>query len=215
MNDVQKSFSLGLWAVLVVGMLGLIGAGLLATRSQGRDSAAAPKAVEQSEELTTYFEAPTFELINQNGATVRSQDLRGNIWVAAFVFTHCKGPCPMMTGKLAKLQKLVPDPKIKLVSFSVDPGRDTPDALKTYADRLGADHSKWYFLTGTKAAADAVSAGFKLALVRGENPDEIIHGEKFLLVDSQGQVRGIYSSGLEEDLQRLTRDANTLASKIP
>jgi protein SCO1/2 len=217
MSSLKKSLTIGVWAALVVGMMGLIGAGLLAKRADA--PAASPDALKaaperQQEPLPVYFEAPAFELINQDNQVVRSDELRGKVWVAAFIFTRCTGPCPMMTGQLAKLQKAVTDPRIKLVSFSVDPERDTPEVLKQYAERLQADHERWYFLTGSIEAIDAASAGFKLGLWRGDGPDQITHAQQFLLVDGRGQVRGIYSSGLEEEMQRLMRDATRLAAAL-
>src|SRR5439155_1128267 len=79
-------------------------------------------------------------LVERSGRAVSAADLAGHVWVADFVFTHCPTFCPLLTERMAGLQKaLVPaaDP-VRLVSFSVDPAHDTPEVLEDYARRAGA-----------------------------------------------------------------------------
>src|SRR5437899_505119 len=58
-----------------------------------------------SSALPVLFNAPTFALTDQNGQPFDTARLRGKVWVADFVFTHCAGICPMMTKHLADFQK--------------------------------------------------------------------------------------------------------------
>src|SRR5205823_3728016 len=97
---------------------------------------------------------PDFILTERGGQTVSKADLRGKVWVASFVFTRCTGPCPSVTGTVAKLQAdldLADRPDLRLVTFSVDPDRDTPDALKKYASHFHAHPDRWLFLTGPES----------------------------------------------------------------
>src|SRR5437867_913183 len=85
-------------------------------------------------------EVADFALTERSGETVHRADLLGKVWVAAFGFTRCTGPCPQVSGTMARLQaELAGQPDVRLVSFSVDPDHDTPEVLREYAQRFGAD----------------------------------------------------------------------------
>ena len=211
MDRKQKIITTVLWGVLVLAMLGVVGTGLWAKWRDGGGPAGA-----RAEALPVLYEAPQFSLTDQDGRPFPSDRLRGKVWVADFIFTNCPGACGLMTQKMASLQQAVPDKNVEFVSFSVDPERDTPEVLKQYGQRFGADPARWHFLTGTKDAVFATAAGLKLsAMPAGAQGPDIIHSEKFLLVDGDGRVRGAYSSNSEndEDLKRLAADAAALADR--
>lgn len=88
------------------------------------------------------FPVGDFTLTDQDGRTVRPSDpaLAGKVWIASFIFTHCTGPCPQVTATMARLQGEFADrPDVRLLTFTVDPENDTPEVLKKYAARFGAD----------------------------------------------------------------------------
>jgi protein SCO1/2 len=158
------------------------------------------------------FPAPSFKLLDQSGGSFGSDDLRGKVWIADFIFTHCAGPCPIMTAKLADVQKALVSPDVKLVSFSVDPERDKPAVLKEYAQHFGADDARWRFLTGSKQQMTAVAQGMNVAAK--DDPDGgVTHSTLFLLVDRNGQVVRLYHNEDEGDMKRLVADAEELAAK--
>jgi protein SCO1/2 len=98
----------------------------------------------------------------------------------------------------------------KLVSFTVDPENDTPPVLLDYAKRAGADPARWSFVTGpVDSVKAAVVTGFKVAmekLPKGANDYDVTHGDWFVLVDTQGAVRGYYTTDDPSGLDRLVRD---------
>jgi cytochrome oxidase Cu insertion factor (SCO1/SenC/PrrC family) len=160
----------------------------------------------------TYGPVPSFSLIERSGQPVSDQSLRGTVWVADFIFTSCAGSCPVMTGIMRQLQDTLPA-EIKLVSFSVDPERDTPQVLAEYADRNGADRDRWLFVTGTKDELYRVSIdGFKLGLMEtgGTEIEPITHSSRFVLVDQEGRIRGYYGSMEPDVIERLGQDARDL-----
>jgi cytochrome oxidase Cu insertion factor (SCO1/SenC/PrrC family) len=116
-----------------------------------------------------------------------------------------------MTEKMKKLQDAVPAKNVQLVSFTVDPERDTPAVLKQYAKRFNADESRWHFLTGAKDTMFSTFKGLNLSATPAQDGRPIDHAEQFLLVDGQGRVRGIYHSKDDDKLKQLARDAATLA----
>ena len=160
-----------------------------------------------------YGPAPEFILTERSNRKVTKQDLAGKVWVADFIFTHCAGACPAMSSHMRKLQdQLFAD--IRLVSFSVDPGNDTPEVLTEYANRYGADRDRWLFLTGDPEGVQKLSVGgFKLALdpSSGTEAEPITHSSRFVLVDRSGNIRGYYGTEEPTALDHLVKDANNLA----
>ena len=101
------------------------------------------------------------EVIDQNGKKLRfySDVLKGRVVLISFIFTNCEFACPMLAQKL-KQTRSVMVPAIKddvwFVSISVDPDRDTPEAMKKFAARQGVDESRWIFLTGDKQNLETI-----------------------------------------------------------
>ena len=69
-----------------------------------------------------------------NGKYIKSADIKGGIWVVEYFFATCKGICPTMNSQLKRVQKAyINDNSVKIMSFTVDPEKDTIEALKKYA----------------------------------------------------------------------------------
>ena len=134
--------------------------------------------------------APAFTLTDQDGATPSLADLRGKAVVLDFIYTHCPGPCPIMTGILRDAQQLLPSElrdHTQFVSVTLDPDRDTPDVLRAYAGNRGLDTSNWSLLTGSPEQVAEVLRRYGVATEPGEN-GEIAHVVVTLLIDPQGNI---------------------------
>jgi protein SCO1/2 len=166
-----------------------------------------------------YGSVPDFSLVERSGKKTGLAKLRGKIWIADFIYTNCADTCPLQTADMAKLQeRWLPESDVELVSFSVDPERDTPRVLSRYADRFKADAKRWLFLTGNKKEiARLVEEGFRLAVAPAPhgNHDVIIHSPRFVLVDRQGQIRGYYDNRDSKAMQRLKDDVASLLHHSP
>jgi cytochrome oxidase Cu insertion factor (SCO1/SenC/PrrC family) len=170
-----------------------------------------------------------FALVERSGRTVRRDDLAGKVWVASFVFTRCMGPCPQVSGTMARLQgQLASEPDVVLVTFTVDPDHDQPDELKLYADKFGADPERWLFLTGErKKLYELIEKGFKLGVQRNEGPDAtpgnaVTHSTRLVVVDRHGHIRGYFDGrqvddqgGPVDDLPRLRQTVAALLRERP
>jgi cytochrome oxidase Cu insertion factor (SCO1/SenC/PrrC family) len=160
---------------------------------------------------------PTFSLTERHGTTVSAADLAGRVWVADFVFTRCPDICPVLSTRMASLQESLNgklaagDAPVRLVSISVDPLHDTPEALAAYADRYHAGPD-WLFLTGSRdAVAALLRDGFRVAFSdAGPATSPITHSDRFVLVDRQLRIRGYYHGNDPADLTRLVADATRL-----
>ena len=148
---------------------------------------------------------PQFQLIAENGQPFDSASLDGKVWVANFIFTNCDGPCPRMSSLMRNIQ--TQSPSVQMVSFTVDPARDTPPVLAAYAKHLTADAVRWRFLTGEPARLNDLALGvFKLNSVDGS----MNHSTRFALVDRQRRIRGYYISSEDGFMTTLMHDIRQL-----
>jgi protein SCO1/2 len=148
-------------------------------------------------ELPKLFPVPNAKLVTQSGAPVQLDSMKGYVTVYDFIFTTCGGTCPLMSNQMKALTKQI-DPKspVRFVSISVDPARDTPEALRKYAARLGND-SRWLFLTGDRDTIVKLSVeGFKLAAGGDPQPgaEPLLHSSKIVVADKQGVIREYYGA---------------------
>lgn len=164
--------------------------------------------------VASYGSVPEFTLINQDGKNFGSADLRGKIWIADFIYTTCPGPCPMISSRMSELQKPLEKTDVHLVSFTVDPAKDTPQVLQTYAERLEAEPGRWDFLTGPQSTIYNLSRnGFKLAV--GEEKGVPIHSTRIILVDRHGAIRGYYDAAEADAVTKLVADTTHLLREQP
>jgi protein SCO1 len=190
---------------------GLLVAALLAVAA-----ATAVQRLRKPEPLPVLGKVPEFVLTNRDGLPVYGSDLAGRPWVADFIFTRCPASCPMMTARMARLDRELPrDLRVALVSFSVDPDNDTPEVLDFYARSFQAS-GRWLFLTGAREAIRRLTVeGFKLGLemtpAPGSGPEPILHSTRFVLVDGAGNIRGYYEAFDEDSTAKLKRDLLRLA----
>jgi len=93
----------------------------------------------------------------------------------------------------------------RLVSLTTDADNDTPQILKTYAMKNGADVSRWMFLTGTKKQVNNLAVdSLKLSAVEKKPEERItpedlwVHSTIFVIVDKHAKLRGVYQTGGED-----------------
>ena len=167
--------------------------------------------------VQSYGSVPPFQLVNQNGQAFGSNQLAGKIWIADFIFTACPGPCPMISSRMSELQKPLEKTDVHLVSFSVDPEKDTPEVLRGYAEKLHAQPQRWDFLTGPKATIYDVSKnGFKLGVSDGSEEAGVpVHSTRMVLVDRHGQIRGYYDALAPDAVTKLLADTSHLLREQP
>jgi protein SCO1/2 len=162
--------------------------------------------------LPTYSSVPDFTLTDQTGARFESAaKLRGQVWIADFIYTTCPGPCPRMSSQMHQVENaLAGIDGVRLVSFTVDPEHDTPAVLAQYADRFGAKAGVWYFLTGSR---DTLQHLCRDAFLLGNVDGSLEHSTRFALVDRSGKIRGFYETSDADAIPRVIADAKRLAAE--
>lgn len=129
-----------------------------------------------------------FELTERSGETVTSEQLLGQPYLVSFFFTTCPSSCVQQNQKLKQLQDEFEGDRVRFVAISCDPETDTPEALREYAARFGADQDQWLFLTGDLTYIRRVGAEVYSLPV-----NQKFHTDRFVLVDSEGKIEGYYS----------------------
>jgi len=142
--------------------------------------------------LPSGFKAPAFSLTDQSDKPFSDVDLKGRPWVAAFVFTNCAGPCPLITQQMVALARRAKDPEMRFVLFSVDPTRDTPAVLKQYAQAQGATDLRMHFLTGPEADIQLIAKKLLMPMTAATATDPILHAERFVIIGKDGMIRATY-----------------------
>lgn len=209
MPSENRIFTFILWGVLALVLLGVSAAYVVSEAK----SEPAVSAVAAAPDIRIAL--PDFAFTERSGQALSRKDLLGQVWIADFIFTSCAGPCPQMSRHMQRLQTDLADlESLRLVSFSVDPDRDTPEVLRGYGERYDADPQRWLFLTGSMDRIyDMAIKGFKITVEAARENNQIIHDTRFILVDAEGAIRGYYDSASADDLQRLRHDASDLVRR--
>jgi protein SCO1/2 len=162
-------------------------------------------------EDTATYTAPAFKFVNQFGDTVTEKDIAGKIFIADFFFINCPSICPRMKSQMLRVYEQYRNKKDFLIlSHTIDPKRDTVEALNAYAKKLGVEGG-WYFLTGNKDELFAIADKYLISAEEDpESPGGFAHSGNFILVDKQGNIRGYYDGTNEESVNKLIKDIEKL-----
>ena len=169
-------------------------------------------ACDSREPLPELMPIAPFALVDQNEHPFGTDQLRGKVWIADVFFTSCPDICPLQTSQMANLQRRLPH-DVWMVSVSVDPEVDTPARMREYAARYRADTTRWAFLTGDRdAVTRATTLSLRLGMgdrTAGETNYSIGHSSRFLLIDRNLTLRGIYDTD-GDGMNALEADAKWL-----
>ena len=170
--------------------------------------------VEELNGKKEYHTIPDFELINQEGNSISTEDWSGKIVIVNFFFTHCPAICPKMTSSLKIVQYAFRKDgnDILINSISIDPERDNPERLKSYAQKFSIDIHNWQLMTGDKKEIYKLArSGFMIVATDGDGgPEDFIHSEKLVLVDKQKRIRGYYDGTNLNEVNNLIHDIKKL-----
>ncbi len=161
---------------------------LVACGGEAEDARPRPGVIELSDQFSA-----DFALVDQDGAVMRDEDIKGRVGVVYFGFASCPDVCPLALGRLsAALNELKPAEleKVAPLFITVDPGRDTPEKLKSFLafdDRITG-------LTGERIAVEAVKTNFKVFAEPEASADSALgytmqHTSFFYLIDRAGALK--------------------------
>jgi protein SCO1 len=154
--------------------------------------------------------AEDFELVDHTGRTTRLSQFRGRTVLLFFGFVNCPDVCPLTLNRLSiVLDDLSVDPdRVSVLLVTVDPDRDTPEALAEYVRGFGPHVVG---LTGTAEQLESVRASFHAHASAGHSHDGHVmmtHTTQVFGIDRSGQIRVLISPEFELDTVR--SDVRTL-----
>lgn len=164
-----------------------------------------------------------WQLTGDNEEPFGSQDLKGKVMIADFMFTRCPTICPTLTANMLELRKRFAkvSGQVHFVSFSVDPKHDTPQVLSAYKKQFGIVGSDWTFVTGSEAQMRHLiidqmkfHLGEKEQLAQDASLFDIAHVAEFALYDQNGDYRGKFGTD-PTGLAAMERAAKFLIEKGP
>jgi protein SCO1/2 len=151
-----------------------------------------------------------FEFTERNGEKVKLSDLAGKIVVVNFFFANCPGSCRQFTTTIAGLQEEFKDaPDVRFVSVTVDPEKDTPDALSKYADQFHADKQRWWFVNAPMRETQELGRSLQVSVLGTTHTDEMV------LLDRDGVIRGAYDHKDPQKLTKFKKDLRELLEAAP
>jgi protein SCO1 len=149
--------------------------------------------------------APDFSLVDQHGRTLSLADLEGRPVVLTFVFAHCETLCPLVVETIKEASREAPPASVLLVTL--DPWRDTPNALPGIAGRWALPAG--FHVLSSRRLDDVLQTAerYGVAFTRDERTGEIVHAPLVFMIDAEGRLAYTFSNPspawVREGLRRL------------
>jgi cytochrome oxidase Cu insertion factor (SCO1/SenC/PrrC family) len=151
---------------------------------------------------------PAFKLTDQNGKPFDSSKLLGKVWVGSFFFSSCPNQCLELNRTLAGVQTDKDLDEVKFVSITCDAANDTPDILRTYAERFSANHRRWSFLTGDEKEIQKIAnETFGVPLASRS------HSDCAVALDRESRIRGQFHLADKAEVARLEAQLRRLIAE--
>lgn len=170
------------------------------------------------DDLPILGSVPDFRFTDENGNSFGTNELRGKVYIANFMFTSCQTACPILLKQVQMVQHRMRGviDRAAIVSFTVDPDTDTSKVLFEKARELKANPVVWRFLTASvKDTKKLLVDGFKVPVGDKEiarSVMDVAHSNKFVLVDKEGKIRGYYASD-KDGINKMMIDTGLLINK--
>lgn len=140
-----------------------------------------------------------FRVLDQNGIPFGLEELSGKWSFLFFGYTHCPDICPVTLAVLGQVYNKLAEQKladnIQVIFVSVDPGRDTPDVMKSYVNYF---NKNFIGLTGNEEQIDGLARQIGIVHMRGEDtaPGEytVDHTASVFLISPDNKLLGIFSA---------------------
>ena len=156
-----------------------------------------------------------FSFTDQDGNSFTENNIAGKVFVAEYFFTTCKSICPRMNGNMKKVfETFKNENNFLILSHTCDPETDSAARLKKYADSIGANTSRWVFLTGRKDSLYH-QARYSYKIDDPNNnlqniEEDFLHSQFFALVDKKGRVKKIYDGLKPSEVDQMIDDIKQL-----
>lgn len=127
---------------------------------------------------------------NRYDEEIQLKQLRGKIQVVAMVYTHCEHACPRILADMQRIRDSLSEEVLSVTNFtiiSIDPERDTPNRLRTFADENNLSEEKWTLLNGGNGDVLEIAALLGVKYKRISDTD-FTHSNMITVLNKDGEV---------------------------
>jgi len=141
---------------------------------------------------TIYHQIPDFSFMDQDSVVITNDSFKDKIYVADFFFVNCPSICPKVKQQMLRIHdKFKEEPRLELVSYTLDPKRDSISVLASYAAKIGVKSDKWHFLRADQDVVMELADEYYVpAFIDPEAPGGFDHSGKLMLIDVNRHIRG-------------------------
>ena len=166
---------------------------------------------------TIYHTIPPFSFLDQDSATVTNSTLTGKAYVVDFFFISCPTICPKVKKQMLRVHEaFLQEPRLILLSHTIDVRHDTIPRLKQFSKDMGVDGSKWRFVTGDEDQIYAIADDYFSVAIKDETaPGGFDHSGRLILVDGQGRVRSFCDGTVPASVDQFMNDIRCLLRELP
>jgi len=129
-------------------------------------------------------------LTDQDGAQARIATLRGRVRIVSMFYASCPYICPMIVETIKRTERALDDgqrARLGVTLFTLDPERDTVEALKQVARERKLDEARWRLARTDPAEVRKLAAVLGIQYRQLENRD-FNHSSALILLDAEGRV---------------------------
>ena len=162
--------------------------------------------------VSSFERISDFQFIDQDSQLITPATFADKVYVVDFFFTSCPTICPTLAKEMKRIYKhFETEDKVRLLSHTIDPKRDTVGRLATYAQNLEVSSDKWHFVTGDKTALFEIADDyFNIVLEDPSVPEGFDHSGRIVLVDTNGHIRAFCNGTNPEEVDRFIKDIEQL-----
>jgi protein SCO1/2 len=166
---------------------------------------------------TVYPAIRAFAFVDQDSQVVTNETFRDRVYVADFFFINCPTICPKVKANGLRIyEKYRDDPRVALLSHTVNPKHDTVAALKRHAEKLGISSDRWHLVTGDKDEIYSIADDYySIAVEDPTAPGGFNHSGRLILVDRNRHVRSFCDGTDADDVTRFMDDIDALLAETP
>ncbi|MGE5351462.1 MAG: SCO family protein [Acidobacteriota bacterium] len=164
---------------------------------------------------TPYCDNSVYQLeskwTDEHNKSITLGELKGHKVVMAMIFASCTYACPLIVNDMRNVEARIPENEktdVKFVLVSIDPERDSPQALLDYSKRQNLDLSRWELLTGNKSDIRSLAALLGFKYKRNDNGD-YVHSNLINVFNKEGEI-AYQHEGLNKGVDDILKELNRI-----
>jgi len=162
--------------------------------------------VESKKTIPVIKDVGTFNGLTSTKKQFTNNDLKDIPSVVYFMFTTCKGPCPIINKQTETLLTEIQTP-VRFVAITVDPETDTEEKLLEYSKTFTFKDSSWIFV---RTHPDSLRTVAVKNFMVGDMESPMVHSTRYILVDKNAKIRGYYDGLDSKAIEKLKQDLQLL-----